>query len=150
MKRKLLAFGFVAIGVAALCYAAQGQGARPIGIVAAVVAFVIAGSLISPAAAVAGRLRAFIGSTVTASAWGEPLPGGEAFEFVSVRAIGAGLHIYLRTQGSSPIHLKLAQPRQVQISASGFDVADAKYIQWAGRKLARHPSAAAFVVRTKN
>lgn len=150
-KRQLTALAFLAVGVAALCYAARGTGRRPIGIVVAIAAFLVAGSLISALPAVVIRLRPFIGKTVTARAWGTALSGGDAFEMTSVRAIGPGLHIYLRPSGGgSPIHLKIAQPRGVHINDSGLEVHTAKYLQWADHKPERDDAAPAFDMRTKN
>lgn len=149
MKRKLLALAFVAVGVAALGYAARGEGRSPIGIATALVAFFVAANLISRVAAMASRLRPFIGRTVTARAWKNPLAGADAFEVTSVRAIGAGLHIYLRPAGGSAVHLKIAQPRGVEITESGVEVADAKYVQWGGHKLVRQPSAPALVIEAE-
>ena len=152
MTRKLLALGFMAIGVAALSYAAQAEGRRLIGIVGAMAAFFAAASLISRVGALAVRLRPFIGKTVSVRVWGSSLPRGEAFEVVSVRAISAGLHIYLRSTGSSTIHLKIAQPREAQVTGSTIQIADAKYLQWAGSKLETTGdcSAPALVMEARN
>lgn len=153
LTRKLLAVAFLAIGVAALCYAAKGEGQRPIGIVAALASFFAAGSLISKVGTLSSKLRPFIGRTVTVRVWGNKLPDGELFTVESVSAIGAGLHIYLRPHpDGAPMHLKIAQPRQPQVTESTLEIADAKYIQWAGRKIRREGdgSVPAFVMHSKD
>ena len=152
IERKLLALAFMGVGVAGLTYAARGQGQRPIGIVAAMAVFAVAASLISPIGALAVRLRPFIGKTVTVRAWENPLPDAETFEVISVRAISAALHIYLQPIGGSPIHLKVAQPRRAQVTESTILIDDAKYLQWAGRKLPRslQRTSPALIMEAKN
>ena len=147
MKRTLVALALLSVGIAALSYAARGQGHSPLGIVVALAAFIAAATLISRACAMAVQLRSFLGRMVTVRAWGTQLPDGEAFEVASVRAIGAGLHIYLRPQTAvSPIHLKVAQPKRAEITTTSVRIHEAKYIQWAGKRLPRPDSSAPALV----
>ena len=61
---------------------------------------------------------------------------GSKFTIDAVRALGAGLHVFLRPlPDGSPIHLKVAQPLGTQISNVGLEIAEAKYVQWAGSKI---------------
>lgn len=125
-------------GVAALTYAASGPRTHPIAIVAALILFAAAASLLSRVATVAQQLRSFLEKPIVVRAWGNALPGSDLFVVSSVRAISAGLHVYLRPAASdSDWHLKVAQPRHVFVSDSAFEIRDAKYIQWRNRKLNR-------------
>lgn len=137
-NRKLLALLSLIVGVGALTYAASGAGARFAAIIVGLVSFLVAASLLSKTAALVAQFAPFLGKMVVVRAWGSKLPNGDSFRIVSARAISAGLHIYLRADpDASPTHLKVAQPHQVQITASSVHIGDAKYIQWAGKKIVR-------------
>ena len=79
-----------------------------------------------------------------------PKPGAftaATFIVQSVRALGPGLHFYLRPlpQGS-PIHLKIAQPREATVDDAGVTIREAKYVQWAGRKVPKSQATIPFVL----
>ncbi len=151
MGRKLLAIVFVAVAVAALCYAARGEGPRPLAIMAAMIAFFAAASLISRVGKLAPQLKPWIGKRVRVQVWRADLPGATELELERAFAIGPGLHLYLRRDGGKPTHLKIAQPRDVQLTGTKLQIAHAKYVQWAGHKLERNPdrSVPAIVMETK-
>ena len=81
--------------------------------------------------------------------WGQPLPGGsgEGFQLLRLRAVGAGLHLQLRSRsGDGSTHeLKVAQPQEVAVDAAAgrATIPDAKYVQWRRQRLPRTGSAGA-------
>jgi hypothetical protein len=97
----------------------------------------------------AQRLQPLVGRSVRVLAWDSELPGHSAATFIvqSVRALGAGLHLYLRPlpQGA-PIHLKIAQPRAATVDDAGVTIREAKYVQWAGRKVRKSQATIPFVL----
>lgn len=74
-----------------------------------------------------------VGKTVGIALWGS---AQQEAVVESVFAIGAGLHIYFRREGSR-VHLKVAQPTSVSIAGTRIEIADARYVQWADRKVRR-------------
>jgi hypothetical protein len=94
--------------------------------------------LISKVGQLAKRMHLLLGKSVHVRAWGLDLAGstGSKFTIYTVRALGAGLHVFLRPlPDGSPIHLKVAQPLGTQISNVGLEISEAKYVQWAGSKI---------------
>jgi len=99
----------------------------------------------------AGRLtvplQSFVGQPVSILVWGGPLSGNTSFTLTSVRAVGAGLHLYLQpASGTSPSHLKVAQPSGVTPGPSRIVITGAAYVQWNGRKVQRSPTNDAVVI----
>lgn len=91
----------------------------------------VAGSLVEP-------LRRYQGEPVTVHVWGEALPAqSTAGGLLSVRAIGAGLHLFVQSDTGLSTHLKIAQPRHVHIGTDGVTINEASYVQCAGKKLRR-------------
>lgn len=70
------------------------------------------------------------------------------FRIHAVRAVGAGLHLYLAPlPEGKPVHLKVAQPRDATIDERGAEIGGAKYFQWAGRKVEKAAGEKALVLR---
>jgi len=136
-----------AVAVAALVTAAVTSRFAFVGI-ALVPLFFLATSFGQPAR-LTESLRAFVGRRASVRVWGEPLSPGRdgVFEVASVKALGAGLHLYLRGKSpAAPTHLKVAQPRDVAIAPTEVVIGKAAYVQWAGRKLKPAPGAKALVI----
>lgn len=124
-------FGFVVLALAALLFLAT--------------AFSVAARLTRP-------LQALRGDLVDVSIWGAPLPvpADAAIRITSVKALGAGLHVYLRIGiATSPVHLKVAQPRHVHVTSDAVAIESAAYVQWSGRRLPRVPGASTLTIRVK-
>jgi hypothetical protein len=109
----------------------------------------LASTLLSRAARVAEGLRGLCGHPVDIEVWGSPLPlpAGEELRLESVRAFGAGLHLWVRV-GSDPRprFLKVAQPRAVHHQPEGVEIAHAAYVQWARARIPRVPGAPALTL----
>lgn len=101
---------------------------------------------------VAGRttrsLQVFRGAYVRVAAWGSPLPESDAAASMrgssgplyveSITSLGVGLLIRLRVaSAATPVLLKIAQPRDVVVSADRLIIGRAAYVQWSGRRLKR-------------
>lgn len=82
-------------------------------------------------------LHRFRGCTVEVRAWGAlpPLPAGATLVLTSVNVLGAGAHVFFQASGAGSIHLKVAQPGDVQIAPNTVVVGSARYVQWNGKKL---------------
>lgn len=94
----------------------------------------------SEAAHTSSYLRQLIHANVDVQAWGVtlplPVPFDQPLTLAAVNAFGAGLHLYLRSGTSArPMHLKVAQPKQITFTADGLIVESAAYVQWLGRSL---------------
>ncbi|HEV2720987.1 MAG TPA: hypothetical protein VG323_13275 [Thermoanaerobaculia bacterium] len=102
-----------------------------------------AGLLLATKLSQAGRLRAplaqFRGHAVDIRVWGNELP--DAAEIESVKAIGAGLHLFLRGG-----HLKIAQPSSASVDERGAVIAEARYVQWRGKRIPRAGGAPAVTI----
>jgi hypothetical protein len=150
MGRKLAGLGLIAAGAAAAVLWASGRTTHPFVPVVALLFFLAGASFFSKTSRFAERMRPLVGKSVRAQAWGAELPGhpGAAFRLHAVRALGAGLHLYLRPlPDGRPTHLKVAQPRGALLVDGGVEIAAAKYVQWAGRKVAQAEGAKALVLR---
>jgi xanthosine utilization system XapX-like protein len=151
MGRRLAGLGLIVAGVAVGILWASGRTSHPFLPVVALLLFLAGASFFSKTSRFAERMRPLVGKSVRAQVWGAELPGhaGVVFRLHSVAAVGAGLHLYLRPlPDGSPIHLKVAQPRGALLDDCGVELAEAKYVQWAGRKLAQAEGAKALVLRT--
>jgi hypothetical protein len=129
----------------------NGGAAHPFIPVAALLICLVGASMFGSTARLAERTRPLVAKTVCALAWGTELPNhvGARFTVHSVRAFGPGLHIYLRpSEGAAPIHLKVAQPQKAESDESSLVISDAKYVQWAGRKVRKVAGAKALELRT--
>lgn len=150
MALRAAGWALVAAGVALAAAWAGGRVEHPFAPVGALLLLGAGGMLIPPTHGVAERMRPLVGKSVTAEAWGAELPGhaGVTFRVHAVRAVGAGLHLYLEPlPEGKPIHLKVAQPRDATVNERGAEVGGAKYVQWAGRKVEKSAGQKALVLR---
>jgi|SRR5215212_9672000 len=110
--------------------------------------------LLATSASHAGRLseslRAFQNRPVEIRIWGEPLPpiGGSSCQIESIRALGAGLHLFVKSGDGPAKHLKIAQPRGTQVTERSAEIHEAAYVQWVGKKQARVEGTPALKVTT--
>jgi hypothetical protein len=151
MALRSAGWALVAAGVALGAVWASGRVEHPFAPVAALLLVGAGGMLLPRVHGVAERMRPLVGKQVTAEAWGAELPGhaGVTFRVDLVRAVGAGLHLYLAPlPEGKPLHLKVAQPREATIDERGAEIAGAKYVQWAGRKVEKFAGAKALVVKS--
>lgn len=137
------------IAVCALTAAAMFPATRLISLPASVFSLLLASSLLSAAGRFSTLSADLKGHSVSVQLWGVS-PAGDAstvFRVQSIRAIGAGLNIWLESpSGGKPTHLKVAQPKGVSRTAAEYRIVDAAYVQWAGRKMPRHEGAAAVLL----
>lgn len=136
--RKVVGFALIAAGIAIAIAFSTKRLTQPFTPVVALFLFLAGASLFGKVAGLAGQISHLAGKTVKVKVWGSDLPGdtGSGFRLDKVRAIGPGLHLYLRPlpDGTST-HLKIAQPRGAVVGESGVEIVEAKYIQWAGSKI---------------
>lgn len=98
--------------------------------VVAVTALFFLASSMSVAGRVARSLQPFLNRPVEIRIWGEPL--ADAGPITSVRALGAGLHLFVNRT-----HIKIAQPASVRIDERSVEIGAAKYVQCDGRNQPR-------------
>jgi hypothetical protein len=106
-------------------------------LVALMAVFLLATSLSTTRNPLTQALHRFRGFTVEVRAWGAlpPLPPGATLVPTSVIVLGAGAHVFFQASGAGSIHLKVAQPRNVQLAPNTVVIGSAKYVQWNGKKL---------------
>ena len=63
-----------------------------------------------------------------------PDPSG-VLVLTAVNALGAGVHVFFRNAEGTPMHLKVAQPRDPTLGSAHVVIAAAKYVQWNGKKI---------------
>jgi hypothetical protein len=135
---------FGVIGLAALAAAMSSSHWRMLGIAIALVSFFAAASVLSNASRIARQLPALVGTSVRIEVWGKPIDPTATLRVHSVRALGAGLHIYVISQAEKlPRDLKIAQPSGAQLGDTEFAINGARYVSLAGTKLERsgnHPA----------
>ena len=132
---------FAVAGVTCLVVAALNSQLRLLALVCSLAAFGVAATALSGAARAASQLPLLAGRSVRIEVWGQPLEGGTALIVDSVRVLGAGLHIFLRSPtDTSSRDLKIAQPRLTQIADTRLEITEAAYVSWAGHKLTRDTS----------
>ena len=105
--------------------------------------FLLATTL-SQAGRLSESLSVFRGRPLEIRVWGKPLDSQCSID--SIRAIGAGLHLFVRLGDGPPRHLKVAQPRGATIDERSAEIAEAAYVQWAGRKVPRVAGAPALTI----
>ena len=130
--------------IAVLCLAAAGVASwvpafRTGSLVLLFAAIFLVGSAFSIAGRTARSLQFFRGTDVRVVAWGLPLPASDGpFHVESIASLGVGLLIRLQAApGAKPILLKIAQPRDVLVSAERLTIGRAAYVQWSSRRLKR-------------
>lgn len=118
-------------------------------LVPAIAALLFLATSFSEAGRLTEPLRGFLHHTAVVRVWGAPLPvpSGAAVTVTSVKALGAGLHVFLRVGSSgSSTHLKVAQPSRAQVLPQGLAIESAAYVQWAGKRLPRVKGAPALTL----
>ncbi len=150
MAPRVAGLVMVVAGVALGAAWASGRVGHPFAPALALLLLGAGGMLLPRTHSFAARMRPLVGKSVRAQAWGAELPGhpGAAFRLDAVRALGAGLHLYLAPlpEGKA-VHLKVAQPRDAAVDQRGVEIGGAKYIQWAERKVAKSEREKALVLR---
>jgi hypothetical protein len=96
----------------------------------------------------ARELGPLVNRTVTVEVWGVPLTDG-GLEVEKVFALGVGLLIRLRAQGHEARELKVAQPRTRAQTVGSFEIAQAAYVMWEGKRLTRNPERPALLIRSR-
>lgn len=136
MNRKTLAIIFLIVGAGC---AAAALALRMPGLALAV--FVVfgfsAGSLLSTAGRLADAFAPMKRHRVHVSIWGAGIPGftsGEC-QLDSVASIGAGLHVFLRSDSGLRGDLKIAQPASATVTAGSVEIQTAKYVSWKGQRI---------------
>ena len=151
MARKLKGWGLAVAGATLGAVWAIGKMSNPFTPVAALLLILAGASLFGKASRFAERMSPLVGKKVHARVWDAELAGDPRSEFTihAVRAIGAGLHLYLQpSAGGASIHLKVVQPQEVDLDESGVQIGEAKYVQWAGKKIAKVAGKKALLLKT--
>ena len=118
-------------------------------LVPAIVALLFLATSFSGAGRVAKPLQDFRNRSAEVRVWGAPLPvpSGATITITSVKALGAGLHVFLQVApGGSSTHLKVAQPGRAQVLARQLTIESARYVQWAGKRLPRVAGTSALTI----
>lgn len=138
VRRRMSRLFLLVVAAVMMLVAAFISAYRIVPIAVAVVCLMALGSSLSVAGRLVEPLRRYEGEQITIRVWGETLPGlTMTSRLVSVRAIGPGLHLFIQSDTGSSTHLKIAQPRHVDVEIGAVTVNEASYVQWAGRKLPR-------------
>jgi len=138
MRRQVIGLALILAGLASGMLWATGRISQPFAPAVALLLFLAGTSFFGSVSRFAERMRQLQGKSVRVQVWGSDLPGaaGAVFTIQSIRAIGPGLHLYLRPlPGGAPRHLKIAQPVRALMRDGTVEVGDAKYVQWDGRKV---------------
>jgi hypothetical protein len=118
-------------------------------VVLAMVAVLLLATSFSQASRLTEPLARFRQQAVHVRVWGAALPGsnGAAMTLASVKALGAGLHLYLQVGAGGPAtHLKIAQPSRAQLQPETVVIESARYVQWSGKRLPRITGAPAVTI----
>jgi hypothetical protein len=111
-----------------------------VAILVTLVVFLFVGTRLSNAGRLSASLQELPGRSVEIRVWGAPLTSGSnaIFQVNSVRALGAGLLIFLREspKGRAAL-LKVAQPRASRVEVPTVEIREAAYVQWGGRRRPR-------------
>jgi hypothetical protein len=149
MKRKVIGIAVLFAAAAAAILWASGLVKNPFLPFLALGLFFLGTNFFGKVSEFAVRIRPLRGRRVQVQVWGSALSKGNGGSFVihAVRAIGAGLHLYLRPiAGGSPKHLKVAQPIGATTSDDCVEVKEAKYVQWDGRMIKKVTGVKALVL----
>jgi hypothetical protein len=128
----------LAVGGAA-AIAAAAFTSSPVFLPVAVLCLLFLATTLGHVARLAESLRGFEGRLVVVLVWGAPLLGeaNAALRLEAVKAVGAGLLIYLSGSKAPRTLLKVAQPRAWRFEDARLIVEQAAYVQWDGRRLPR-------------
>jgi hypothetical protein len=149
MKRKTIGIAVLLAAATAAILWASGRVKNPFLPFLALGLFFLGTNFFGKVSELAERMRPLLGRKVQVQVWGSALSEGNGGSFVlhAVRALGAGLHVYLRpTAGGSPRHLKVAQPIGATTSDECVEVQEAKYVQWDGRMIKKVTGVKALVL----
>jgi len=94
----------------------------------------------SEAGRLAADIQGFVHHSAEARVWGAalPVPDHSTITVKSVKALSAGLHLFLQVSPSgSSTHLKVAQPSRALVLPQQLTIESAAYVQWAGKRLPR-------------
>ena len=142
---KLQRIGIIATAAAMLAIAFAAPRFAILPIVVAVLALLLLATSLSHAGQLLEPLRIFRNRPVEIRIWGDQVPpnAGASFRIESVRALGAGLHLFVRS-GDGPLkHLKIAQPRDAEVTERVAEIGEAAYVQWLDQRQTRrlgHPA----------
>lgn len=139
---------FFVLGAAALFAAVRSTQLRFL-VAGGLVCFLLGATALSRAGQLAPSLRPFRHRSVHVHVWGAPVPasGGGPARIDSVRAFSAGLLIYLRPTPDGPrTLLKVAQPGPARNGDGLFEIDEARYVSWGGKKRERVPGQPALKV----
>ncbi|HEX4825379.1 MAG TPA: hypothetical protein VFV19_13835 [Candidatus Polarisedimenticolaceae bacterium] len=122
---------------------------KPIFVVLALVAGVLlATSLATGRRPITRAIQRFRNQPVEVRIWGAPPPAssGDALIVSSVNALGAGVHVFFSAEGRARMHLKVAQPTELNVTSDSVVIGAARYVQWEGKKMSRADSAPAVAI----
>jgi hypothetical protein len=104
-------------------------------IVMALLCLMFAATKLSRAGRIAPGLQPMLGKPVDIRVWGTPITG---FRIHTVRAFSAALLFLLEPVGGGKTTLlKVAQPQPARPDEQGLVIPDARYMQWAGKRMPR-------------
>lgn len=138
-------------GLAALSAAVMTSHFRFVAVIGGITCFLLGATAFSQAGHLATSLQRFRNQSARILVWGAPVPtaGGSNIEIDSVRALGAGLLIYLRPSPRGPRNLlKVAQPGPGRFADGRFEIDKARYVSWAGKRLVPVTSHPALEIQT--
>ena len=133
----VLAAGFVALGVI--------TGRAFFLVIAPLPLVFLTTSLATSRLPLSRALGQFRNRPVEVRLWGAAPPNmaGRTLVLTSVNVIGVGTHAFFIASDGTSAHLKIAQPRDVEVAADHVTVAAARYVQWNVTKLERKETAPA-------
>jgi hypothetical protein len=114
-------------------------------VVGIMAAFLLVTSLAGPYHPLTKTLLGFRGRAVDVTLWGSPppVPPGTELVITSVNVLSVGLHVFFDSSEKRSIHLKVAQPKDLDVQPGAVSIGSAKYVQWESRKLPRAAGAPA-------
>jgi hypothetical protein len=147
MRSNILRVAAVAVALSGLTAAASTSHA--LFLVPAFIALFFLATSFSEAGRLIQPLQEFLHRSAEVHVWGTPLPvpGGATITITSVKALSAGLHVFLQVGPNGPsTHLKVAQPGRAQVLPQQLTIESAAYVQWAGKRLPRVAGAPALTI----
>ncbi len=117
--------------------------------VPAVFALLLLATSFGEASRLAEGIQGFVHHAAEVRVWGAalPVPDHSTITVTSVKALSAGLHLFLQVSPSgSSTHLKVAQPSRALVLPQQLIIESAAYVQWAGKRLPRVAGAPAVTV----
>jgi hypothetical protein len=117
--------------------------------VPAILALLLLATSFSEAGRLAEGIQGFVHHAAEVRVWGAalPVPARSTITVTSVKALSAGLHLFLRVSPSgSSTHLKVAQPSGALALPQQLTIESAAYVQWAGKRLPRVAGAPALTI----